>query len=108
MAGGEVFTPIFSLKNWFHLATDLLRNRPTGMEPAPRRNLDGTRLIARKNDTLTSFLDLRVRNGYRREQRTGIGMLGSFVYFVAVGHLNDFTQVHHGDAVRDVTHNAQV
>src|SRR5438552_672574 len=89
-----VVTPLFRFIDGFNLATDLLCHRTTCMKATTRGNVDWTWQIARKNDTLATFLNLGIRDRHCRKQSFGIRMLGSSIQLISVSKLNNSSQVH--------------
>src|SRR5216110_3400898 len=67
MAGGEVLPTFFALKGWLDFAADLLGHRATCVKTTACGNIDGAGEIAGKDDALTVFLNLWVRDGNRRK-----------------------------------------
>ena len=91
---------------------DLLANihhiRAACMEMAPRSRIDRTGHVTSEDDALAFSCDHRIRNGNRGEQCFGIRMEGIFVERIPVSQLDDLAQVHHGDAVGNVTYNREI
>ena len=53
-------------------------------------------------------LDGGIWNGNGRQQSFGVSVLWVSMEFVSGGHLDDFAQIHHGDAIGDVFHDGQI
>lgn len=92
----------------FDLAADVGGARATGMEPAAGRRVDRARQFAPGDEACPGTAQLRSRDRYRRQQADRIGVDRPGVELLGRGKLDDFAEVHHGDAVRDVAYHAQV
>jgi len=77
-----------------------------GMEMTARRRFDRAGNITLQNGLLAS--DGRVGDGYRRQQRLGIGVLRVGKQGFLVGVFDDFAQIHHRDAMADVFDHGQI
>jgi hypothetical protein len=82
--------------------------RTTCMESATGRRVLRTGHFADEQLLRPLGLDLRIRHGYRRHQRFGIGMLGLPKKLVTIGDLRDFAQVHDRNTVADMAHDREV
>ena len=67
MTGGIMFMPLLGLEGRFNFAADILRHWASSMETAACWKIDRAGEITGKDDTVTVFFDLRIRNGYGRE-----------------------------------------
>jgi len=85
---------------------NLLRVVAARVEAAARRRGDRAGDIPRQDHA--RLLSPRVRDGGGREQRLGVGVERDPVEGLGVGQFRELSQVHHGHAVADVLHNAQV
>ena len=72
-------------------------DRTARMKAATRRRIYGRGNISGKHDSLAAFLEGRIRNGDRREQRLSVGVERILVELLAVGLLDDFADIHHRD-----------
>ena len=88
-----------------HAAT-LLRVAATGMEMTPRRRVRGIRHVAFEDHPIGA--EARVRLRHCRKQRLGIRMFRRLEQRLGAGDLHDPADIHHGDAVADVLHHAQI
>src|SRR5438309_6991435 len=58
--------------------------------------------VALEDDPFSTSLDPGIRDGDRRQQRSGVGVARPGVELPGGGDLDDLADVHHRDAVRDV------
>jgi hypothetical protein len=77
-----------------------------GSEAAARFGIHRAGHISLQHDTGIFGCGVYTRN--RGEQRYGIGVHGICEDIVCIGHFHDLPQIHYGDAVRYMPHNAQV
>jgi len=80
----------------------------TRMKATARWRIDRGRDIAAEHDALTPALGGRIRNGNCREQRLRVRMQRPLVERVARAELDDLTDVHDGDAGRNVSHHREI
>ena len=64
--------------------------------------------VSAKDDSGPSPIHHRIRDGYRREQRNGVGMERIGVELIARSDLNDLSQIHDRHPVAYPSHNRQV
>ena len=76
------------------------------MEVAAARRVDRARHVALEHDALA--LRQRIGDRHRREQRLGVRMDRPLVELLGRRELDDLAEVHDGDAVGDVAHDAEV
>src|SRR5712691_7617211 len=107
MAGGPVPRLVLDELR-VDFGADLLRFPAARVEAAPRRWVHRRGHVARQDDPLAFRLDRRVGDRYRGEQRLAVRVEGTFVEVDPVRELDDLPEVHHCDAVADVTHHGQV
>ena len=79
-----------------------------GVEAASRGRCGRRRDVALEHDALALALALRVRHRDRREERLGVGVLRALVHLVGRALFDDAAEVHHRDAVADVTDEREV
>lgn len=91
---------IFGGKNLEELA-------PAG-EGTATNLIGGTCQITGEHDAFAGALDVRIRDGNRREQRLRIGMLWILEYFVDAAMLNESAQIHDGYSIGDVPNDGEV
>ena len=75
---------------------------------SPRADCAGFGQVARQDDALALRLDVGIGHRHRRHQRLGVGMGRRGVDLVLAGHLDDLAEIHHGDVVADVPHDAEI
>ena len=80
----------------------------TRAEGASRGGVEGAGNIPRKCDSPVCSRDLGVGDRNRRDQRLGIGVQGALVNFIGGCKLNHFAEIHHRNAVADVTDDQKV
>ncbi len=78
------------------------------MEVATRGGSERTRYFAVKNNSLSLRFDYRVRDGDPRDQSLRIRMTRIPVKLFALRDLNHSPEVHHTNAVADVTDYGQI
>jgi len=83
------------------------RVRAARPEMASLRRAQGTRHIARQDNALLAAT-FRVGDGYRLQERLGVGVQGVPEQRSLVGEFDDAAQIHDGDTVRDVLNDREV
>ncbi len=107
VAGHEVAGTLFR-EEGVDLLADVHHIRAAGVEMTAGGRVDRARHVAGEDDPLALLLDHRIGNRHRRKQGLRVRVQWRVVELVAVGHLDDLAEVHHGHAVGDVAHHRQV
>ena len=79
-----------------------------GVEPAAGRRRDGRGHVADQDDLLPLVGQVRVGDGHRGQQRTGIGMTRDREKLVRGRDLRHLAEVHDRDGLADVAHHGKV
>src|SRR5689334_14078717 len=90
----------------FLVARALQHARATRMEGTSRWGIDRGRRITFEHDANALLLRIGCRN--RIEQRACVWMQCLFVDLLGVSLLDDLAEIHHADALADVTNDAKV
>jgi hypothetical protein len=88
------------------LTAALHRIRTTRMEVTAARWVDRRRHVPGQQHTLG--LLIRIGHRDRRKQRLGVGMRRPRKQVLRLGQLHDLPEIHHGDAVADVSHDREI
>ena len=106
MAADAVIAVTFLPRRFLSLADFADLARATGMEPAPRWDVDCAGHVAVQPDPL--LLHIRIRDGQRREQRFRVRMPRGRKNVVRRAYLPQPSEVDHRDPVSQVPHRSQV
>lgn len=78
------------------------------MKGAPGRRMEGGGRITREDQARAPALKIRVEVGNRAHQRLRVRVAGTFHDVGCGAELDDFSKIHHGDAIRDVFHHGEI
>lgn len=78
------------------------------MEGAPGRRMEGRGRITCEKQARAAALKIRVEVGDRADQRLRVRVAGTFHDVGRGSELDDFPEIHHGDAIRDVFHHGKI
>ncbi len=82
------------------------RDAAAWMKNATRRRVKWARHLSRQDSVFARCLDNRVRYRHCREQRPGVGVPRIVEQGLAVGDLDNLSQIHDGDAAAYILHDA--
>src|SRR5580704_15129755 len=87
---------------------DILGTRAAGAEDAARRRLRGARYVPLEHDSFAHALDVWIRDRNGGDERARIGVELCAVDLVLGLDFHYLAEIHHGDAIADVPHHAQI
>ncbi len=78
------------------------------MKGAPGRRMKGGGGITREDQARAAALKIRIELGDRAHQRLRVRVAGTFHDVGRGSELDDFPEIHHGDAIRDMFHHGEI